>query len=99
MTSSQNSPLMLHHKSKKIKKSKNQNPLENEKKGVSRSYQIIEDSLKKYILIELKKGLLSLCNFQLDGEKWSQEQYFQLLNSVDLKDYNDLLKSTLLKYV
>ena len=99
MTSNQNSPLVLHHKSKTIKKDRNQNLLENEKKGVSHSYQIIEGSMKKFILLELQKGLLSLCKFQLDVEEWSQEQYFQLLNSVNLKDYNDLLKSTLLKYV
>ena len=99
MTLNQNSPLVLHPKSKKIKKTKNQNPLGNDKKSMSRSYQSIDDSLKKYILIELKKGLLNLCKLQSDEEEWNEEQYFQLLNSVDLKDYNDLLENILLKHV
>jgi len=99
MTSIQGSLFVIHHKSKKIKKTKYQNSLKNTKKDVSRSYQTVEDSMKKYILLELKKGLLILCNVKFDEEEWNEEQYFQLLNSVNLKDYNDLLKDILLKYV
>ena len=99
MISSQGSPLIIHHKSKKIKKTKNKNSSKNIKKDGPYSYQIVEDSMKKYILLELKKGLLSLCNLQSDGEEWNEEQYFQLLNFVNLKDYNNLLKNILLKYV
>ena len=99
MTSSTSSPLVIHHKSKKIKKTKSKNSLKNTKKEVSSSYQIVEDSTKKYILLELKKGLLILCNVKFDEEEWNEEQYFQLLNSVNLKEYNNLLKNILLKYV
>jgi len=99
MISSQGSPIAAHRKSKKIKKNKNQNSLRNTKKDVSSSYQTVEDSMKKFILLELKKGLLSLCNVKFDEEEWNEEQYFQLLNFVNLKDYNNLLKNILLKYV
>jgi len=100
MTSSQSSPLVIHHKSKKIKKTKNKNSLKNTKKDVSRSYQTVGDSMKKYILLELKKRLLILCNVKFDEEKeWNEEQYFQLLNSVNLEDYNNLLKEILSNYV
>jgi len=93
MTSSQDPALALHTKSKKIQKSKASQA------NRSSCYLTVQSSLKKYILLELKKAMLQFCKLNINEQDLTEQHFFLLLEKINLDDYNEILKKILKKYV
>ena len=94
MESNTNSSSAIDPRSKKIRKTKTSEPSKPNKKRLD-----LHSSLKKCILLELKKGLIEKTQADFKLEELDEDKCFELLEKVKLNDYNRLLKEILSKHV
>ena len=86
--------LEVHSRSKKIRK--NSNGKTNSSKGQSPRYRTFTNSDKRIIISDLKKFVSRLEEFQAN---FADEDFLEILKSVQRKEINTFLKSCLPSYV
>jgi len=89
--------------SKKIKKTKNANSQDEDSKMKAdandcKKYKTVDSPTKKKILLDLKKAIIAIENYDLKPEDISTARLLQMLEKVELTTYNKMLTKVLTRH-
>ena len=91
--------LGVHHKSKKIRKSKNSPPRQQETENDHHKYNTFENSEKKKIIFALKRALLQSHRHLLKQEISTSKDLLEFLDLIDVNVFSQTLEKILVKNV
>lgn len=90
-------------KSKKIKKTlkspQSQTTSPDEQSYLKKKYNIVDSKVKSHVVLDVKKGILLLIDLDKEKKPLSSKRFFELIDEISLKEYNNLLTRVLIKHV
>jgi len=55
--------------------------------------------VKSHVVLDIKKGILFLIDWDKEIKPLSSKRFFEVIDEISLKEYNDLLTRVLIKHV
>ncbi len=93
----------INPKSKKIKKTlkspQSQTTSSDDQSSNKKKYNIVNSKVKSHVVLDIKKGILFLIDWDKEIKPLSSKRFFEVIDEISLKEYNDLLTRVLIKHV